>query len=133
MLHIPNTLIVVIALNAASMGWAGDGSGGKGDASSRAPTMAWPKLQWKKGTASPFKRVESPTVVVDGKLYVFGGFVTGLGASNEVDVYDPANDSWTRLKDMPTRVTHLDPAVDRGTLWLAGGFKGKHPGLVTNE
>jgi N-acetylneuraminic acid mutarotase len=56
-----------------------------------------------------------------------------LGASNEVDVYDPASDSWNRLKDMPTRVTHLNPAIDGGTIWFAGGFKGKHPGPVTDE
>lgn len=90
-------------------------------------------LSWKKGAPSPFARVEAPTLDVNGKMYVFGGFVKGLGASNELDIYDPAADSWKRLNDMPTRVTHLNPAVDRGTIWLAGGFKGKHPGPVTDE
>lgn len=42
-------------------------------------------------------------------------------------------DSWTRKKDMPTRLTHLNPAIDGNTIWFAGGFKGKHPGPVTNE
>ena len=132
-----HTLIVAIALCAASIGWGNDavpfGSSGKADASSATTSSAWPSLQWKKGMPSPFKRVESPTAIVDGKLYLFGGFVTGLGASNEVDVYDPTTDAWKRLKDMPTRVTHLNPAIDRGTIWLAGGFKGKHPGPVTDE
>jgi hypothetical protein len=54
-------------------------------------------------------------------------------ASNQVDVYDPASDSWTRQKDMPTRLTHLNPAIDGNTIWLAGGFKGKHPGPVRDE
>jgi hypothetical protein len=34
---------------------------------------------------------------------------------------------------MPTQVTHLNPAIDGGTVWFAGGFKGKHPGPVTDE
>jgi len=98
-----------------------------------APKTAWPALDWKKGAPSPFPRVEAPTAVVEGKLYLFGGFTADLGASNELDVYDPASDAWTRLKDMPTHVTHLNPAIDGGTIWFAGGFKGKHPGPVSNE
>jgi N-acetylneuraminic acid mutarotase len=129
--------IIVIVCVVGSTVWSADRgaaeSGEKTGASSPAAASAWPALEWKKGAPSPFARVESPTIVVDGKLYLFGGFVKGLGASNEVDVYDPANDTWKRLKEMPTRVTHLNPALDRGTIWLAGGFKGKHPGPVTSE
>lgn len=118
-------LVAVMALCSVSIG--------KADTPSSAPTPAWPSLQWGKGTPSPFARCESPTAVINGKMYLFGGFTDDLGASNELDVYDPASDSWTRMKDMPTHVTHLDPAIDGRTLWLAGGFKGKHPGPVTNE
>ncbi|MDB5392271.1 MAG: hypothetical protein JWM11_7917 [Planctomycetaceae bacterium] len=94
---------------------------------------AWPALDWKKAAASPFARVESPAAVVDGKFYLFGGFTEDLQASNQIDVYDPLKDSWTRLKDMPTRLTHLNPAIDGTTIWFAGGFKGKHPGPVVDE
>ena len=80
---------------------------------------------------SPSARVESPAAVVNGKLYMFDGFTEDLEASNQVDVYDPANDSWARKKDMPARLTHLNPGSDGKTIWFAGGFKGKHPGLVT--
>ncbi len=90
-------------------------------------------LPWKGATPTPFTRVESPTAVIDGKLFLFGGFTEDLGASSQLDVYDPASDTWTRRKDMPTGVTHLNPAVDGNTLWLAGGFKGPHPGPVVNE
>ena len=71
---------------------------------------AWPVLEWKKATPSPFARVESPTAAVNGQIYLFGGFTDDLDASNEVDVYDPRTDTWTRKKDMPSRLTHLDPA-----------------------
>ncbi len=90
-------------------------------------------LAWHAGAPSPFARVEAPTAILGGKLYLFGGFTSDLDASPQLDVYDPAADRWTRLKDMPTQVTHLNPAVFGGTLWLAGGFKGRHPGPVTNE
>ena len=92
----------------------------------------WP-LEWKTVAPSPFARVESPAAVVNDKLYLFGGFTDELDASNRVDVYDPAGDTWTRKKDMPTRLTHLTPAADAKTIWFAGGFKGKHPGPVTAE
>lgn len=123
-------IVVALALLGIGVASAADA---KSDVATAAANPAWPALQWKKGTPSPFARVESPTAVVEGKLYLFGGFVTGLGASNEVDVYDPVSDTWKRLKDMPTGVTHLNPAIHRGTIWFAGGFKGKHPGPVTAE
>ena len=113
--------MVVVALSAASIGWAAD------------PAPAWPALAWKNAAPSPFARVESPAAVVGDKLFLFGGFTDDLGASNELDVYDPASDTWTRRKDMPTHVTHLNTAIDGNIIWFAGGFKGKHPGPVTNE
>jgi len=93
----------------------------------------WPTLEWKETAPSPFARVESPAAVVNGKIYLFGGFTEDLEASNQLDVYDPVNDCWTRKKDMPTRLTHLNPAIDGNAIWFAGGFKGKHPGPVTAE
>ena len=119
-------LLAVIALSAPAIGRAEEPT-------SPSKAEAWPRLEWKKAAPSPFARVESPTAVVDGKMYLFGGFTDDLGASNELDVYDPANDSWTRKKDMPTRLTHLNPAVDGKTVWFAGGFQGKHPGPASAE
>jgi N-acetylneuraminic acid mutarotase len=95
--------------------------------------LAWKALAWKKVASSPFARVESPAAVVDGKLFQFGGFTETLDASAQVDVYDPVDDSWSKRKDMPTNPTHLNTASDGSNIWLAGGFKGKHPGPVTDE
>lgn len=121
------TVFAIIALNTFWMAQmpAAEKAGGKTD--------TWPKLEWRKAAPSPFARVESPTAVLDGKMYLFGGFTDELGASKHVDVYDPAKDSWTRKKDMPVGLTHLNPAVDGKIIWFAGGFKGKHPGPVTAE
>ena len=111
--------LVLIALNVSSIAWADQ--------------PAWPPLKWQKAAPSPFARVESPAAVVHGKIYLFGGFTEDLQASNQVDVYDPASDSWTRKKDMPTRLTHLNPAIGRKHHLVRGRFQGKHPGPVTDE
>ena len=71
--------------------------------------------------------------MIGNKLYLFGGFTHGLVPSPRLDVYDAAGDTWTRLKDLPTDATHLNPAVAGNTVWFAGGFKGRHPGKATDE
>jgi len=88
---------------------------------------------WTLATKSPVERVEAPALVLNDKLYVFGGFQAGLKALPFLDVYDVETDKWTRLKDMPLKVTHLNPASDGKTVWFAGGFKGAHPGAATDE
>jgi len=88
---------------------------------------------WTPAAKSPVERVEAPALVLNDKLYVFGGFDAGLRALPFLDVYDPAKDSWTRLHDMPMKVTHLNPASDGKRVWFAGGFKGPHPGAATDE
>ena len=113
------TFVAIMAMTVPSIG--------------RADEPAWPTLEWKPAAPSPFARVESPTAVVDGKLFLFGGFTEDLQASNQLDVYDPTTDTWSRKKDMPTGLTHLNPATHGKTIWFAGGFKGKHPGPVTAE
>src|ERR1700757_886410 len=116
------TFLAVVALSMPACGRAGEPA----PAPPSSKAEAWPNLEWKKAVASPFARVESPTAVIDGKMYLFGGFTDDLGASTHLDVYDPASDSWTRKKDMPVGLTHLNPAVAGKAVWFAGGFKGKH-------
>ena len=95
--------------------------------------QAFANLAWKAATPTPV----SARRVADGRRRWQALFVRRIhrrpGASSQVDVYDPASDTWTRRKDMPTGVTHLNPAIDGNTIWLAGGFKGRHPGPVTDE
>jgi len=88
---------------------------------------------WLRVAASPIERVEAPTLKLNGKLYVFGGFDGGLRPIPRLDVYDTSTDSWNRLKDIPLTVTHLNPASDGKTVWFVGGYKGRHPGKVTAE
>jgi Kelch motif/Galactose oxidase, central domain len=94
---------------------------------------------WNAAAPSPIPLFESPSAVVAGKLYTFGGFSEHrpaeklLVATNQAHVYDPGTDRWTRLADMPTPVTHLNPAVDGSAIWFAGGFQGNHPGPAITD
>lgn len=86
---------------------------------------------WDSQSPAPIRRVEGPSAVVDGKVYVFGGFYdSALRATEQVHVYDPGTDLWTRRADMPVALTHGALAVDDRTVWILGGFSGNHPGPV---
>src|SRR5437868_494461 len=80
---------------------------------------------WREGRRAPTPKMEAPSAVLDGKLYVFGGFAgTTYGAPVEpmVSVYDPAADTWSRAADLPLDVTHCNTVIVDGTVWLAGGY-----------
>lgn len=91
---------------------------------------------WAPRADAPVDRVEGVGALVDGRLYVLSGFTDAeLRITRQVDVYDLAADSWTAaVSELPgLGVTHITPAVDGASIWIAGGFVGDHPGPVTAE
>ncbi len=89
--------------------------------------------KWKSVASAPVKRVEAASAEANGKLFVLGGFTMYHNAINRVDVYDPERDAWTTRSDMPADLTHANAVTDGERIWLAGGFKGDHPGSATAE
>jgi N-acetylneuraminic acid mutarotase len=85
---------------------------------------AFTEIDWSTGTAGPLARSEAQAGTVDGKLYVFGGFNTDTEPLSRADVYDPAADEWTRLADLPTRLTHAGTATVGRSIYFAGGYIG---------
>lgn len=84
-------------------------------------------VTWQTVAPSPFGRAEAQGGVVNGKLYVFGGLYLGNGkilGTTRSDVYDPATNRWTRLKDAPDKITHAATVVVGQTIWVIGGFYG---------
>lgn len=65
-------------------------------------------------------RLASTARVVDGRIYLFGGYtVAEDGAERSlatVDVYDPATDSWSRGADIPVPVDDAASGVWRDSL-----------------
>jgi N-acetylneuraminic acid mutarotase len=91
-----------------------------------------PNIQWQAVAPSPVDRAESLGAVVNGKLYVLGGYFTDsqnrVRARVRCDVYDPATNTWTQLGDQPEAITHSGIAVDGSVIWMVGAYMGDHPG-----
>jgi Domain of unknown function (DUF4347)/Malectin domain/Calx-beta domain/Kelch motif len=88
------------------------------------------KLNWATEVAATEPTSESLGAVVDGKLFVFGGFNTDdfvSSTSQKVSVYDPATNTWKTLGNMPTKLTHSPSVVDGQTVYFIGGYDGLHP------
>jgi N-acetylneuraminic acid mutarotase len=89
---------------------------------------------WAALPPAPFKVFEAGTIVIEGRVFVFGGFRNArVQASEKVWVFDPVATSWTRQHDMPTVRTHANPVLVGGTVWFAGGFVGDNPGPATDQ
>ncbi len=128
----------------AVSGLLASGRAAEPTASALSGMTAWSTLEWRKGAPSPFARVESPAVVVEGKLFLFGGFTETLAASQQVDVYalggdhghdktqidvnschrfDPRAKKWTALAGLPDGRSHFESStiVHQGRILIVGG------------
>jgi N-acetylneuraminic acid mutarotase len=81
-------------------------------------------LNWTSLAPSPIPRAEALRAVVGLKLYVLGGFSGDLGPVKRSDVYDYYRNRWTRIADLPTRLTHAGVAADDTSIYVAGGYVG---------
>ncbi len=88
---------------------------------------------WQKLPDMPVPRWEAGTVVLDGKLFVFGGYTKGTKSSKRVDVFDPRATSWKQLADLPSAITHMNAVLDGRWVWIAGGFKDGYKGYAITE
>jgi N-acetylneuraminic acid mutarotase len=75
-------------------------------------------------------------VALDGKIYVFGGFVGRPGAKGwqpipSALVYDPDNDSWKELAPMPTPRGSAQAVAANGKIYVIGGAHANIPGKPT--
>lgn len=86
-------------------------------------------IQWNTVAPSPIARTEAQGAVVNGKLYLFGGYInTTYTPTRRADVYDPTNNTWTQITDLPKGLTHSGTAVDGTHIYLAGGYPAKSTG-----
>jgi N-acetylneuraminic acid mutarotase len=73
------------------------------------------------------------TVVVNGRIYVFGGLLydttwtEGQGGYASVYEYDPATDTWAVLDDMPFERLGHAAAVVNGKFYIIGGSATAYP------
>jgi len=115
--------------DAGAPGEAGAPSGAGAPSEAGAPSSEPASLTWEKpGPNAPERRYEAQGLALDGKLYVFGGFLSGTAAGLEAAVFDLATRTWSTLSPMPETLTHAGRASDGRYLYFAGGFIGDGPG-----
>jgi len=90
-------------------------------------------IDWTTLAPSPIARSEAAGAVVDGNLYIFGGYIKSTVKPfarpiSRSDVYNPVNNTWTRIADLPNPLTHTATAVDGRNIYLAGGYPGTQNG-----
>ena len=63
---------------------------------------------------------ETKGEIVDGKLYIFGGY--NENTSNRIDVYDIATDTWSSLGTLPEGISAHATTVIGSKIWLIGDY-----------
>ena len=87
---------------------------------------------WTEKAKIPTERLNSSISVVNGKIYVIGGYDDN-GLVSGVDEYDPATDIWTKKADMLTPRRGLSTCVVNGKIYAIGGEKLSGSALSTLE
>ena len=78
---------------------------------------------WTTKSPMPTLRGEGLTsAVVNGKIYVIGGF--NGSALSVVEEYDPITDTWVTKASMPTARYHITSGVVAGKIYVIGGSSG---------
>jgi N-acetylneuraminic acid mutarotase len=91
---------------------------------------------WTERAAMPTGRSGGAGAVMNNRLYVFGGEgneENPLGTFNQVEVYDPIQNAWTKLAPMPLPRHALGAAVIGKRIYLPGGSivqGGRAPGVT---
>jgi N-acetylneuraminic acid mutarotase len=87
---------------------------------------------WTSAAPCPVPRFEAMGVVLDGELWVMGGFLsTELNVTRRIDVYDPRTDSWRLGAELPGAETHAGVANVDNDFVLVGGFVGNVLNRIT--
>ena len=82
---------------------------------------------WVNRSNLPTGRLDLTTSVLDGKIYVIGGYEgdsDGREGSVRVEVYDPSANTWQTRADLPTGRGGLASVVMGGKIYTMGGSPG---------
>ena len=86
-------------------------------------------LDWQQLADMPVAKWEPASLLIDGQLYVLGGYENYIMSSKRLHVFDPETEIWTQLQDLPSALSHVNLVPDESGFWFAGGMKDKiHPG-----
>ena len=80
---------------------------------------------WELRAPMPVARQELASGVLDGNVYVIGGYDENGNSTATVQVYDPITDTWTSAQSLPFAVNHNSAAVADGKLYSFGAGGGE--------
>jgi N-acetylneuraminic acid mutarotase len=86
------------------------------------PSYSVTPQTWTTGTSMPTARTEVAGSVLDGKIYVIGGYDESGKTTDVVEVYDPQTDRWSRVSSLPQPTDHAAAATYNGKLFVVGGY-----------
>ncbi len=72
----------------------------------------------------PTPRQEVAVAALDGRVYVIGGFGSGMRPVATVEAYDPNANEWEPKPSLPEPLHHAAAAVVNGRLFVIGGYTG---------
>ena len=78
---------------------------------------------WTTAAPLPEKRTEVSVTTDGDRIYLLGGFGLSAGAPLAVYGYDPGEDGWLHITDLPEGVNHTGLAHVDGSLYVVGGFR----------
>jgi N-acetylneuraminic acid mutarotase len=81
--------------------------------------------RWRARTSMPIGMDHVGTAVLDGKVYVVGGFITNrhAGVSDNVFEYDPAADKWRRRFPRDAITWRRSPSMEKSMLSAAASAR----------
>jgi N-acetylneuraminic acid mutarotase len=77
-------------------------------------------ITWAKTGGPPSTFSETTSEVVNGKMFLFGGYNAAFSPQNKVYRFDGT--TWTTLNNSPIGFTHVGSAVVGNKIWFAGGY-----------
>src|SRR5256886_3960934 len=80
---------------------------------------------WQTRAPMPVSRQELATGVLNGKVYVVGGYDADAHSTATVQVYNPTTDTWTLAQALPIAVNHNAAAVAGGKIYNLGAGGGE--------
>ena len=85
------------------------------------PAHATPPGSWQELSPTPSVRTETAVALLDGKIYLIGGF-TPKGISDRVEAWDPESNTWLIKSPLPRPLHHTSATVVDNKLYVIGGF-----------
>ena len=93
-----------------------------------APHKPLHEANWTRLPDMPVAKWEPSSILLEGKIYLLGGYEDNIMSNRKMYVFDPSDTSWTRLQDTPGAISHVNLVPGGRGFWFAGGMKDKvHP------